>query len=307
MRRALWAALCLALPAAAFGEAGLTGGTTLTRPTSARAIAMGEAFTGVAGGIDSLGYNPAGLIGEKRARLSTFYTQGIAQDHFSFAGYAHPVPFGVVSVSGLYYNAGGVNLNLNGNNQTVIAEEDFAGMVSAAVPGPDGLSFGGTAKYYHFNLAQQATATGFAGDLGALWQSPISGLTLGASLSQLGPDVKFEQAGDPLPQTARAGAGYRLDLRPAADAPIAFSYILLTADAVRVKDMPAAAAGGIELAARVFKTGQIALRMGYVVNSDINSFSTGVGLREGRFVVDYALGVSRVFDNTQNVTLGILF
>ena len=53
----------------AAAESGLNGATTLSRPLSARAIGMGQSFASVDGGIDSFGYNPAGLAALKRPAL----------------------------------------------------------------------------------------------------------------------------------------------------------------------------------------------------------------------------------------------
>jgi hypothetical protein len=299
--------------ASARGEAGTTGAATLQRPIGARALAMAEAFTAVPGGLDSAAYNPAGLAAAKRPILESSYTHGIIEDSFGYLGYAHPLPFAVIDVGAEYYDAGSVHLTLsNGTDAIVKAEQDYVGMLGAAIPLPFDLSVGAIAKYYRFTLAQAATATGFAADLGAQWRSPVKGLTFGAAIQNAGPDVKFEQEGDKLPLTARAGAAFALDLNPNQTGPIKredwmISQFLFTADAIQTRGSPIAAAAGVEMAMPYGEKNRAALRGGYVLNDTAHSASFGVGLKQGHFLIDYALGVTRALNNTHNFSLGIEF
>jgi len=306
---ALAAAAALS-PVLARADAGTVGATTLQRPFGARALGMAQAFAAVPGGLESAGYNPAGLIAAKRPQLSTFYTHGVIEDSFGYLGYAHPLSFGVLDAGLLYYDAGTVHLMLSdGTNSNVKAEEDYVGMLGGAIPLPFDLSVGGIGKFYRFSLAQQANASGFAADLGAQWRSPLAGLTLGASLQNMGPDVKFEQQGDPLPLTARAGAAYLLDLAALGaikQSDYTVSQFLITADAIQVRGSPVGGGVGLEIAMPM-PNGRAAIRGGYVINSDSSSSAFGVGLKEGHFLFDYAIGVTRALNNTQNFSLGVEF
>jgi hypothetical protein len=312
-RPALLALVVLAALPRLHAEPGLTGAQTLLRPLSARAVGMAETFTAVDGGLDSLGYNPAGLARLERPQLQTTYVRGIASDDFGFLGYAHPLTGATLTGGLVYYNAGSVNLNLSdGTQATVTAEQDFVGLMSLGVPLGWGLCAGGTAKYYSLTLAQQASAKGFAGDLGMLWHSPLKGLNLGAAVENLGPDVKFEQTGDPLPTTARFGAAYAIDLTGYGYLQkdgYGFSHFLLTADAVKLRDestlLPAA---GLEMGMGLGELGSCALRFGYMFEQDLANFTFGVGLRESRWRLDYAFGVMRAdVSPTNQVSLGVDF
>jgi hypothetical protein len=53
------------------------------------------------------------------------------------------------------------------------------------------------------------SATAGAIDLGAIWHPPVSGLSIGLSLANLGSSLQFVRERDELPLTLRAGAGYR--------------------------------------------------------------------------------------------------
>lgn len=305
-------ALVLAAPRLQ-AEPGLTAASTLQRPLAARPMGMGEAFSAVDGGLDSLGYNPAGLARLDRPELETSYIHGIAGDDFGFLGYAHPLPFGTITGGLVYYNAGAININLSdGTNETRTAQQDMVGLLSAGIPLGWGLCVGGTAKIYRFELAQEAKASGFAGDLGALWHSPLRGLNLGASLQNLGPDVRFEQTGDPLPVTTRFGAAYDFSLAKyhwIQEGGFGVSRFLVTADAVKLRDqkdlLPAT---GLEMGMGLGEDGYGALRFGYLFSRDISNFTFGVGFREGRWRLDYALGVGRAdVTSTHHVTVGASF
>jgi hypothetical protein len=213
----------------------------------------------------------------------------------------------------VYYNAGTIDLNLSDGTQgPVTAEQDFVGLMSAGVPIGAGFCVGGTAKFYSLTLAQQASAKGFAGDLGVLWHSPLKGLNFGAAMQNLGPDVKFEQAADPLPVTARFGAAYALDLSEASyfqEGGYGFSRFLLTADAVKLRDetslLPAT---GVEMSMALGKLGSCALRFGYMFEQDLSNFTFGVGFQEGRWRLDYAYGFMRDdIAPTNQVSLGVGF
>ena len=314
MRRTLALLALLLLPAAGLrAEPGTTAAPTLRRPLAARPVGMGESFTAVAGGIDSLGYNPAAPAGLARPEAAMTYLNGPAGDDFGFLGYSHPLPFATFTGGFVYYNAGRIDLNLSdGTRGLRTAQQDLVGLLSAAVPLGRGLSVGGTAKFYRFDLAQEVRASGFAGDLGALWRTPLKGLNLGASLQNAGPDVKYESAGDPLPTTARFGAAYDFslaDLRYFREGGFGFNRFLLTADGVKPRDSSNLLPNiGLETGMSFGEESGMALRFGYLFERDIPNFTLGAGFRQGRWRLDYAMGVGRAdVDVSHHVTLGAGF
>jgi hypothetical protein len=310
MKRGILAAVLALAPAAAFGAAASNGAPTLRRPLSARAAGLGEAFAAVDGGTDSLGTNPAGAAAAKRPELLATFTSGVGDDAFGFFGYAHPTKAGVALAGLTYYDAGTFNaVDVNGAQTTVVAERDYVGTFGWAVPIGGGLSVGALGKAYHFTLAQSASANGFAGDAGARWATPVRGLSLGVALQNLGPGVKFESASDPLPLTARGGAAWTIE---ALTAPGELTYyhgtrFMLVADAVKVRNEAAGGAGGAEFTLDMGDATEITLRGSYVFSSGNGGPSFGVGLREGRFVGDYALLAKRDLGSVHNISLGVRF
>ena len=314
MRRTVLAlALLFASPTLLFAEVGRTGAEILTFPLASRPLGMGNSFVAVDGGLDSLGYNPAGMARLARPELESTYLSGIAGDNFGFLGYSHPLPHVVVTGGFIYYNAGTINLNLSdGTQQTVTAEEDMVGIAALSLPLPGGLCVGAAGKFYRLQLAQQANASGYAADLGALWHSPLAGLNFGASLQNMGPDVQFEQEGDPLPMTVRFGAAYDLDLSGREcfkEGCFGFSHFLFTADAVKLRDegslQPSA---GLEMGMKLEEETYGALRFGYLFSQSPNYFTLGIGVRQGRWFADYGFGAMKDdVASTHHVTLGVKF
>ena len=300
--------LALALCAAASAETGRTGGVTLSRPLGARPVALADAFVAADGGLDSLTYNPAGTAALQGREMRLDYTHGIVDDSFSFAGYGQRFKSVTLAAGLAYYDAGTINLSLsNGQTGAVKAEQDWLAVFSAAAELAPGLSAGAAVKGYRFNLAEQATASGGAADRGGQWRTPLRGLALGAAVQNLGPDVKFEQDGDPLPRTVRAGAAYTLSLDPynSADVALAFDRFMITADAISVRDEALMAATGVEMRMPFGKSDSAALRVGYQFNSSVNGVSVGLGVRQGRFAFDYALGIEKSLGNAHHVSLGV--
>lgn len=310
MRHLLLAAALL-LPARASAEGGLTGAPTLRRPLAARPVGMADAFTAVQGGISSLGHNAAGLSRLAKPDLLTTYNRGVADDSFAFIGYAHPISKLVVFGGLVYYDAGTFDVALsNGARERRKAQQDFVGQGGVALPLGGGLSVGAQAKVMRLELAGEATAQGAAVDGGVHWRAPLKGLSLGASLLNAGPSVKYESEGDPLPLTARAGAAYSFDMTGMSSdnpASFGFSHFMLTADAVKVREERLAASAGLEMGMDLQDLGQVSLRGGYLFDRDLQSVAFGLGVREGRYTLDYGLGVMKRLTHAHHVTLGVGF
>jgi hypothetical protein len=311
MRRATLAVLLVLAPLRARAAAASNGGSVLRLSMSARSSALGGALTADAGGLDSLGVNPAGTAAIRRPELLTSVVNGLAEDNFGSIGYAQPLKIGVLLAGFSYYDAGPVAIvNLDGSQQTVVAERDYVGMAGWAMPLGGGFSVGALGKAYKFTLAQSASASGLAGDAGARWATPLTGLSLGAAVQNAGPNVKFETASDPLPLTLRGGAEWSRETRPSDDERLFYTAarMTLTADAIKVRDEPLAAAAGGEFSLEIATTTVLSVRIGNVFDSGADGgLSFGFGLREGRYSGDYALTSRGALGNLQTISFGARF
>lgn len=294
------------------GPAGAAGAATLRRSLSARAAAMADAYSAVAGGISSLGTNPAGLAAARRPELDTTFTSGVLDDTFGFMGWAQPLPLGTAAAGLSYFDAGTVSLQYaNGTSESRTAARDFVGHLAWGLPLPGGLSVGATGKFFRFELAQEAKASGVAADAGAQWKTPLKGLSLGAAIANAGPGVKFEQETDPLPLTARGGLSWSWSsggVHPTGDlSDVTETRVLASAEGVKVRDEAVIAALGSELAMDFGPGTSIALRAGWRFNAEAGRLTIGVGMREGRFTLDYAMADKRTLGQTHYAGLGVRF
>src|SRR5262249_33267758 len=64
-------------------------------------------------------------------------------------------------------------------------------------------------KVIRSTLVQQYTASAITGDVGYLVNSPDTGLTFGASVLNMGGQLRYIDQGDPLPTTIRTGLAYQ--------------------------------------------------------------------------------------------------
>lgn len=293
-------------------SAGAVGSPTLRRSLSARSAALADAYAAVPGGLSSLSSNPAGLSAATSAQLDTTFISGVLDDSFGFLGWAQPLPLGVAAAGVSYYDAGKVDLHFaNGTSETRTAQRDMVGHLAWGLKLPGGLSLGAAGKFYRFELAQEARASGFAGDAGAQWATPLKGLVLGGAIQNAGPGVKFELESDPLPLTTRGGASWTWisadkKIRDV-DSYISTTRFLVSAEAVKVRDEALVGAVGSEFALDFGPTTSIALRAGWRLNSDNARLTVGVGMREGRFTLDYAMAEKRTLGQTHQVGFGVRF
>ena len=299
----------LLLPAPAAKAASATAGAVILRhDQSARSAALGGGFCADDAGVDSFGGNPAGVAGAVRPELLSTFTSGVADDAFGFLGYAHPLKAGVVSAGLTYYDAGTVDVvSTDGASRAVSAERDYAGSAGWAMPLLGGVTAGAGAKYYKFTLGQAASASGFAADFGAQWETPAPGLRVGAAVQNVGRAARYESASDPLPLTGRAGAYWAGKFALGNENSLTAGRAALGVDAVRVLGERVAPVVGGEFAVAFGPSTEVALRSSYTFNRAADGLAFGVGVREGRFTADYALVSKRDLGNVQDVSLRVRF
>jgi hypothetical protein len=280
MRKALLAfSLLLLASGLAFGGAGGSGAAFLKLPVDARAVAMGEAFTAQAQGATSLYWNPAGLAKVPRfdlAAMHNVYLMSTFQDYAAGA-YTHP-SWGSFGLSLNYWGSGSISgTDSVGNSTGSFSANDLAVTGGYARKVGKNMSLGLGLKFIS-EKNENASGTAFALDLGGLYEIPAQGLVLGASVSNLGSQMKLVEKGYPLPLTFRAGGAYALPKLP----------LRFAADLTAPNDGSVGAGLGTEyLAAKRF-----ALRAGYRSGSDLHGLS---GLRAGAGFVYQGFGLDYAF------------
>jgi len=180
----------------------------------ARAVGMGEAFTGLADDENALYWNPAGLV-QAKGQVATFsYNNYLADIQAGFLGYLRPYgESNVLGISFLYMDYGDMEeRDDEGNKLGSFGASDIALSISYAKPIRNRLSVGINGKIVYEKIGDYGSSDGYAVDLGGLYRLASGGTRLGLMLQNLG----FQRSGltsehkDPLPTALRLGFSHSL-------------------------------------------------------------------------------------------------
>lgn len=295
----------------ASGEAGRTAAPSLNAPLGARAAAMGQAFTGVPGGGESLNYNPGALAFVTGFSVTASYMRGFADTGHGFI--AAPLKFGhlVLTPAYMHFNGGDLHLNLTGGvTGKVNAETDSAVYASGAYRIDERLGVGLTAKRASVELAETVSASAMLYDLGALY-SAGHGLTLGAAWLNTGGSFRFENAGDPAPAVKRLGAAWRVEINPPnlldPSTDIIRSDALFTADWSKPYREQGYWQAGAELNMEMALGLVLSLRSGYLFDRPAEGLTFGFGLAANRWTFDFSFGSAKEMNSRQQAGVSYKF
>jgi hypothetical protein len=173
---------------------------------SARAIALGSTYVGIAEGSATLPWNPAGLAGICATEIGLHHNSTLIGSYQETAILG--LPTGKASALGASFTYGD-NGTYEGRDDAGNRVGDYAVRTYGASLGwgfqaMDDIDLGASLKFNRQDLAGTAVDA-FAGDIGALWQASPD-FNLGAAYNNLGPDV----AGMPQGQALSLGASYYL-------------------------------------------------------------------------------------------------
>lgn len=192
---------------------GTYGASFLQISTSARQVAMGNAATGLANDVSLLRYNIGGLGFVQKTQLGIHFHKWIEDTQQGEFGFVMPTDFGVVFGADIvYFNEGEITEFDASFKPTgaMVSSNDIAITIGAGFfKNFFGIrmSFGGAAKIVRQTLADKST-TALGMDLGLLGQK--GNFSFGATVQNFSiTKLKFIQREDPLPETYRAGVGYR--------------------------------------------------------------------------------------------------
>ncbi len=287
--------IALAVTSAAASEKGTSGGITLTFPSGARAQSMAEAYTASAGDINGIYYNPAAISALGRIEASVFYGRGFFDDDYGGLTYVQPAGPGVAGVSVKYYTTGGIDLDDGGAVRTVKGLSDYLIGVSYAALLGEAVGLGGTIKLLRSTLVEDFTATSVAADVGLTYDVGMSGLVLGAAVTNVGSDLKYRDAAVPLPWALGIGAMY--------GGTALGSPVVAAVDLLRPREGDLRTRVGFEL-----RPGDlVAVRMGYKFGYDSDTFTVGLGIEVKKLRVNYAAGIAGDVDNLHLVELTYKF
>lgn len=298
-RLGLWSfavALWLAPPAALAGDPGSAGFLSLRLGTGARAAGLGDAFVSLADDATAVYWNPAGIAAVPATSLALQHNEWFDTVRVESAAIAHATDLGVFGLhfSGMYMDeierTEGPSGQGTGNFN--VYEIAVTGAYARRIRDWD---VGGGVKWLNGGL-DDASANGWAVDLGARYHTKIEGLTFGGAAQHLGPDMKFVSADFKLPATLRAGADYQLQFENyKSDVVVAYDLELVNDDDARNHI-------GFEYTYMQL----LSVRAGYKTGFDSQNAAFGVGVKKSGYRFDYAFNnIDNDLGHAHRFSLGI--
>ncbi len=288
-----------------------------------RALGMGGSFVGVADGIYTVTYNPAGLGQLYLPEVSAMHLSGFSDNKTQFITMGAPLPFRGLSgigkpgmaFSALFESDGSFTYRsidpINGSIHTkkMEAEKNMVLALSYGekvfdedinIEGYDASItqyMGLSVKYLNSRLLDTYSASSFLFDVGYLISETKIGLSLGASISNMGGKLKYIEKEESLPTILRFGASY---FKPTIkDQTLLFS---LEGDIYTNEKLKALKFGLEYHFQKVFN-----LRMGYKAMADNNGMTMGLGFFHEGIELDFGMSVSNEVFNTSQISLTYKF
>lgn len=218
---ALAAGLTALAPVTAHSQAkvGSTGMQSLELEVSARGMAMGGAFTAVVDDISAIFYNPAGLsyLYYKEVMFTHITLPADIQLNYFAIGLPLESIGGVLGVGGTFLSTGDILRTTYENpfgfdafgNQEFFSAGEYALTVSYGRYLTDRFSVGFTLKYIGSDL-EEVSATGWAADVGTLYNTGFRDFKVAMAITNFGPDMRHIETDTPLPINFHFGAAINI-------------------------------------------------------------------------------------------------
>jgi len=193
-----------------------SGAAFLKIGTGARPAAMGGAYTAIADDVNALYYNPGGLAQLEKRELGATHMEWLLDTKFDFLGYAHPTKMGTFALGVTRLSSGKVE-GRDADRRTTgdFTTSDTAYTVSFSrrlrselLSHYGNANVGANVKLLRSSIGGYSAQTQ-AIDLGAQYRCAGSPLSLGISVLNIGPGMRFLEQRDPLPLTFSVGGAYR--------------------------------------------------------------------------------------------------
>lgn len=260
---------------------GTTTAQFLKLGIGAQSAGMGNAVTSVYNGTDAIYWNPANLNYIDKIDLSFSHTMWFEDINYEWFAIAIPTQDSGVFGFGLQYVSYGSLDRVDNSNfadGSSFSPLDMAAYLSYANV-YERLKFGFNVKYIYSKIEESAST--FALDMGTTYDLSDDKTSIGATISNLGKDMKFNYKSEPLPFLFKLGASHYL-----------LEQWLVALDLNFPNDNEFYVNFGTEYNVVVANNMNFAFRAGYEGrNKDIPGFNwinLGFGLRYLDYSFDYA-------------------
>ena len=312
-------------------KVGTTAAPFLNIDVGSRAVAMGGAYTAVAGDVTAMYWNPAGIAQITQFESIFCHSRWIADLSINYAGAVLPMGnLGTLGVSAMFFSMDEMErttINSPDGTGEMFDAGSYAFGLSYARNLTDRFSIGGSVKYISERL-YHCNASGMAVDVGTLFDTNFNGLKIGMSISNygtkmqmLGRDTQIQADIDPRISGNNANINANLET-DAYDLPLMFrvglsmdvlkgignSNLILSVDALHPNDDVESVNVGGEF---IFNN-LVSLRAGY---KSLFARDSEAGLNFGggvqyeimgtRLYIDYAYVDFGMLNNVQMFTLGL--
>ena len=264
-------------------RSGTVSGQFLKIGLSARAIAMGGAQVAVADGVQSMGYNPAGILTVSHVGFAVTYTAWLADIQHSYAAAAMTIPgVGTIGASLILLTTDDIEETTpafpEGTGRTFRAS-DLALSLAYARQVTEQFRVGINGKIIKSYLYNKELGTStFAFDIGTLYDIPILRSHIGVSLTNIGKDVQFINEAYSLPTALRFGVLVDVLHDPT-------NQFVSTFQVTRLND----ADEQYNLGGEYTFSSLVALRLGWKFSYDQEDITAGFGLRLNTVGIDGSL------------------
>ena len=272
--------------------------------TDAHGAALGG-LAAQASGANALFWNPAGIAGSEGIGVSAGMTQWLVETQVMNAGVVMPMMGGTVGLSLVSVNYGdimksgwaGTTEFVFEPNQGSFTATDMSLQASYGKSLSDKFSLGATAKMISQSI-DDVSISGLAFDIGTQFNTGYRGISMGAVVSNFGPDVDSQ---------ADADASY--EEFPGMSLPMTFSF------GVVGEAIPGLNAGlnvlkQADMAQEFIFNGEYSvaglasLRFSYNISNPQEPMSFGVGLGMAGVTANVAITTTQYFDNVMRFGIG---
>ena len=254
---------------------GLGGFQFLKVGQGARAVAMGDAYTAVADDINAIFWNPAGLVHIRGTAWTATYTDWLVNSKLFSAAVAYNTGSGkggVLGISVVAFRPDEMEettiFQPQGTGQKISAGDMAIGFVYA-LKLTDKFSFASRLSWVHQTLYTYSV-NAMSLDVGTMFYTGFKSLRLAMSLRHFGPDKKITDTKFFMPLAYNVGAAAEVYGEKGDPA-----YVTASVETLFQSDYELRAHAGAEL----WVSNIVALRGGYKMNYDTDSWCVGAGLK----------------------------